>query len=50
MQEVREMCDRVIILDHGTIKADLPIDEIPDLETLFHEKTSICQNSISVTK
>ena len=40
MQEVREMCDRVIILDHGTIKADLPIDEIPDLETLFHEKTS----------
>ena len=39
MQEVREMCDRVIILDHGTIKADLPIDQIPDLETLFHEKT-----------
>ena len=25
LQEVREMCDRVIILDHGTIKADLPI-------------------------
>ncbi|MBQ8938637.1 MAG: ATP-binding cassette domain-containing protein [Paludibacteraceae bacterium] len=40
MQEVREMCDRVIILDHGAVKADLPIDEIPDLETLFHEKTS----------
>ena len=40
LQEVREMCDRVIILDHGTIKADLPIDQIPDLETLFHEKTS----------
>ena len=39
MQEVREMCDRVIILDHGTIKADLPIDQIADLETLFHEKT-----------
>lgn len=39
MQEVREMCDRVIILDHGTIKADLPINQIPDLETLFHEKT-----------
>ena len=39
MQEVREMCDRVIILDHGTIKADLPIDQIPDLETLFHEAT-----------
>ena len=40
MQEVREMCDRVIILDHGTIKADLPIDQIENLETLFHEKTS----------
>ena len=40
MQEVREMCDRVIILDHGEIKADLPIDQITDLETFFHEKTS----------
>ena len=39
MQEVREMCDRVVILDHGEIKADLPIDQIQDLETLFHEKT-----------
>ena len=39
LQEVREMCDRVIILDHGTIKADLPIDQIDDLETLFHETT-----------
>ena len=39
MQEVREMCDRVIILDHGVIKADQPIDEITDLEQLFHEKT-----------
>ena len=39
MQEVREMCDRVVILDHGTVKADLPIDQIDNLETLFHEKT-----------
>jgi len=39
LQEVREMCDRVIILDHGTIKADLPIDQIDNLEQLFHEKT-----------
>ena len=39
LQEVREMCDRVIILDHGTIKADLPIDQIDNLETLFHEAT-----------
>ena len=40
LQEVREMCDRVIILDHGEIKADESIDQIPDLEQLFHEKTS----------
>ena len=39
MREVREMCDRVVILDHGTVKADLPIDQIDNLETLFHEKT-----------
>ncbi len=39
MQEVSAMCDRVVILDHGTIKADLPINQIPDLETLFHEAT-----------
>ena len=39
MQEVREMCDRVVILDHGQIKADQPISEIPDLEALFHEMT-----------
>lgn len=39
MQEVREMCDRVVILDHGQIKADQMIDQIPDLEALFHEKT-----------
>ena len=39
MQEVREMCDRVVILDHGTIKADQPINEIKDLEALFHNAT-----------
>ena len=39
MQEVREMCDRVVILDHGQIKADKQINEIKDLEALFHEKT-----------
>jgi ABC-2 type transport system ATP-binding protein len=39
MQEVREMCDRVIILDHGIIKADKPMNEIDDLEALFHQKT-----------
>ena len=40
MQEVREMCDRVVILDHGEIKADELIGNIPDLEALFHQKTS----------
>ena len=39
MQEVREMCDRVVILDHGQIRADQPVNEIEDLEQLFHEKT-----------
>ena len=39
MQEVREMCDRVVILNHGQIKADKPISEIQDLEALFHEMT-----------
>lgn len=39
MQEVSAMCDRVVILDHGVIKADQPIDEINDLEELFHRVT-----------
>ena len=39
MQEVKEMCDRVVILNHGEIKADRPIDEITDLEELFHQAT-----------
>jgi hypothetical protein len=34
------MCDRVIILDHGTIKADKMINEIDDLEALFHTATT----------
>lgn len=40
MQEVREMCDRVVILDHGVIRADKPINEVEDLETLFRESTN----------
>ena len=39
MQEVSAMCDRVVILDHGEIKADRLIDEIEDLEALFHQST-----------
>ena len=39
MQEVREMCDRVVILDHGQIMADEAIGAIADLEELFRTKT-----------
>ena len=39
LQEVKQMCNRVIIIDHGEIKADRPIDEVEDLEKLFHETT-----------
>jgi ABC-type multidrug transport system ATPase subunit len=39
LQEVREMCDRVVILDHGVIKADKPITEIADLEQTFRAAT-----------
>ncbi len=40
MQEVREMCDRVIVLSKGIIQADKAIEDITDLETLFREKTA----------
>ena len=39
MQEVREMCDRVVILDHGVIRADKLVREVEDLEALFHQMT-----------
>ena len=39
MQEVREMCDRVIIIDHGEIKADRPVNEVEDLEQFFRSST-----------
>lgn len=39
LQEVREVCDRVVILDHGVIKADKSISEIDNLETLFRSTT-----------
>lgn len=40
MQEVREMCDRVVILDKGQVKADTAMAEIDDLNELFREKTT----------
>ena len=42
LQEVREMCDRVVILDHGVIRADKFVKEVEDLETLFRASTLNC--------
>lgn len=43
LQEVKEICDRVILLDHGEIKADKHIGEIDNLEQLFEQLTK-CEN------
>ena len=40
LQEVKQMCSRVIIIDHGEIKVDKPIGEIEDLEQTFREATT----------
>ena len=39
LQEVKQMCTRVIIINHGEIKADKPMSEIDDLEQIFREAT-----------
>ena len=39
LQEVKEMCNRVIIIDHGQIKADHMMTDIDNLEALFHQLT-----------
>ncbi len=39
LQEVKQMCTRVVIIDHGEIKVDKPISEIEDLEQTFREAT-----------
>lgn len=39
LQEVKQMCNRVIIIDRGDIKVDKPISEIEDLEQTFREAT-----------
>ena len=39
LQEVKQMCNRVIIIDHGEIKVDKPISEIEDLEATFKQAT-----------
>ena len=39
LQEVKQMCNRVIIIDRGEIKVDKPISEIEDLEQTFRDTT-----------
>ena len=39
LQEVKQMCSRVVIINHGEIKVDKPIAEIEDLEQTFREAT-----------
>lgn len=39
LQEVKQMCSRVIIIDHGTIQLDKPITEIENLEETFKQAT-----------
>ena len=39
LQEVKQMCNRVIIIDHGEIKVDQPISEIENLEETFKQAT-----------
>lgn len=40
LQEVKQMCTRVIIIDHGEIKVDKPIIEIENLEETFKQATN----------
>ena len=37
--EVKQMCSRVIIIDHGEIKVDKPMSEIENLEETFKQAT-----------
>lgn len=39
LQEVKQMCSRVVIIDHGEIKVNQPITEIENLEQTFREVT-----------
>ena len=40
LQEVKQMCMRVIIINHGEIKVDKPIAEIDNLEETFKQATN----------
>lgn len=39
LQEVKAICSRVIIIDHGQIRLDKPLNEIEDLEQTFKQTT-----------
>lgn len=39
LQEVKQMCNRVVIIHHGEIRVDKPMSEIEDLEQTFREAT-----------
>ena len=39
LQAVKQLCTRVIIINHGEIKVNKPISEIEDLEQTFREAT-----------
>ena len=39
LQEVKQMCSRVIVIDHGEIKVDKPMSEIENLEETFKQAT-----------
>ena len=39
LQEVKQMCNRVVIIDRGEIKVDKPITEIENLEETFKRAT-----------
>ena len=39
LQEVKQMCTRVVIINHGEVKVDRPIREIENLEQTFREAT-----------
>ena len=40
LQEVKQMCTRVIIINHGEIKVDKPIAKIDNLEETFKQATN----------
>lgn len=44
LQEVKALCDRVIIIDHGQIKADRSVNDTDDLEQLFRKCTQGIEN------